>query len=153
MLLGSCAHKIVYVPTETVRTEKVILHDTLIDVQLVPIRDSVAVSDTFSLLSNKYAYSSATWHSGTLNHSLVIKDVTIPVRVQYVTVEKHDATTKLMPINKQDQAKLDKFDKLQASDKAKTAKIWGLYGLVLLLTFWTLRKPIIWLASKAIKPI
>lgn len=151
VLLFSCAKRIVYVPYETIRTEKVTVHDTLIDVQLVPIRDSVSVRDTFSLLSNKYSYSSATWHSGLLNHSLVIKDISIPVRVQYVTVEKHDTTTKTIvrEISKVDQNKIKDFDKVKEKASKRLGTIWSLIGVVFLLTLWTFRKLIL----KLVKPI
>jgi len=142
LFLG-CAPKVVYVPTETIRTVTQIVHDTTIQVKLDVIRDSVEVRDTFSLLTNKYAYSTAEWHSGVLNHSLGIKDVSIPVKVQYIDISTHDTTTIVQPIDKKDKAKIDGYDKLKDSNKKKTATIWKLIGLLSLSVLWIFRKPII----------
>lgn len=68
--LSSCRTK--YVPLETKITETTIIHDTTFTEKLVPYKDSVSVRDTFSFLSNPYAYSWAVWDNGTLHHSLGI---------------------------------------------------------------------------------
>jgi len=86
LLLISCGTpKTVYVPVTTIKTEIQTVHDTTVQVRLDVIRDSVTTKDTLSELSNKYAYSSAIWSGGMLSHTLGIKDVSTPVKVQYVT--------------------------------------------------------------------
>ena len=62
----------VYVPVEHLTFDSISVHDTLVQVQLVPYRDSVASRDTSSYLSNEYGYSWAVWSGGMLHHSLVI---------------------------------------------------------------------------------
>lgn len=155
ILLSGCAPKIVYVPTETIRTVTEIVHDTTIQVKLDVIRDSVAVSDTFSRLSNKYAYSTAEWHSGLLNHSLTIKDVAIPVRIQYVNKTIHDTTSKVIvqKLSKSDQNKLNNYDSLKEKSKRQTKTAWKLIGLLSLSVVLLFRKPIFAVIKKIIRPI
>lgn len=84
-LTGCKAKEVIkYVPVEKIRTEQVIMRDTIIDVQLIPHKDSVSLNDTISFLENKYAYSNASFTAGRLNHSLVIKSVKIPTEIQYI---------------------------------------------------------------------
>lgn len=73
-LLVSCGVKkeIQYIPVEKKTVETVVLTDTVIDIQLVPYKDSIAVRDTASYLENSYAYSRASWKGGMLYHSLGI---------------------------------------------------------------------------------
>ena len=73
-LLVSCGVKkeIQYIPVEKKTIETVVLTDTVIDIQLVPYKDSIAVRDTASYLENPYAYSRASWKGGMLYHSLGI---------------------------------------------------------------------------------
>ena len=83
MCLCGC-RSVKYVPVETVRTDSTVIHDTLMDVRLVPYRDSVAVRDTSSYLSNPYAWSWAVWSDGVLHHSLVVwPGGSIRVKVPY----------------------------------------------------------------------
>jgi hypothetical protein len=82
--LTSCKTKTVYVPVERVHTETVTLKDTIIDVRLEHIRDSVTVPDSISYLSNKYAYSWAAIVGGMLTHSLGTWQTNIPVEVKYI---------------------------------------------------------------------
>lgn len=73
LLVGCGTRKVVeYIPIEKKTVETVVLKDTVVDVQLVPYKDSVAVKDTTSYLENPYAYSRAQWKNGTLLHSLGI---------------------------------------------------------------------------------
>lgn len=74
-LLAGCSTKRVveYVPMETVRTERVEVTDTVVEVQLVPYRDSVAVADSVSRIENAYAVSHAAVKGGLLSHSLTVK--------------------------------------------------------------------------------
>lgn len=84
-LLSSCrSSRIEYVPVESVRIDSVTVKDTVISQLLVPYRDSVAIADTTSFLSNPYAYSRATWTNGQLQHTLGIwPTAAIVVRVPY----------------------------------------------------------------------
>lgn len=70
LCLGCTRH--VYVPVVHERVDSISVHDTIMQVQLVPYKDSVAVRDTSSYLSNEYAYSSAMWSGGILHHTLGI---------------------------------------------------------------------------------
>lgn len=83
LCLASC-RQVRYVPVETVRMDSIVIRDTSVVVQLVPYRDSVAVPDTTSFLSNPYAYSRATWSGGMLHHVLGIwPHSTAVVKVPY----------------------------------------------------------------------
>ena len=84
-LLSSCrSSRIEYVPVESVRIDSVTVKDTVISQLLVPYRDSVAIADTTSYLSNPYAYSRATWSRGQLRHTLGIwPAAAVVVRVPY----------------------------------------------------------------------
>lgn len=89
VLFGGCRTKYVPVPVET--TDSFVIRDTLIDIQLVPYRDSVVVVPTqeqpdsvSSLLTNPYAWSWAQWYNGKLHHSLGIwPNKLTPIRVPY----------------------------------------------------------------------
>lgn len=83
LLIGCGTTKTVYVPVSSVHTEYQTIHDTIVNVKLDVLRDSVVTKDTLSILNNKYAISIARWSNGTLFHSLRSKDVQIPVNVQY----------------------------------------------------------------------
>lgn len=87
LFLVSCTRKI-YIPVEQKVTETVTLHDTIIQYQLDIIHDSIVTPDTISYLENKYSESYAKWNNGNLNHSLRTKDISLPVKVQYVEKEK-----------------------------------------------------------------
>lgn len=75
LALAGCGTKRVveYVPLETVRTERVEVRDTVVEVQLVPYRDSVTVADSTSRIENDYAVSHAAVRGGLLSHSLTVK--------------------------------------------------------------------------------
>jgi hypothetical protein len=83
-MLTSCKTRTVYVPVDRVHTETVTLKDTIVDVRLEHIRDSVAVPDSSSYLTNKYAYSWAAMKEGMLTHSLGTWGTSIPVEVKYI---------------------------------------------------------------------
>ena len=70
----SCGVKkeIQYIPVEKKTVETLVLTDTLLQVQLVPYKDSVSVKDSTSYLENPYAYSRASVEGGKLSHSLGI---------------------------------------------------------------------------------
>lgn len=86
LMLTSCTRK-VYIPVEHKTIQTVTLHDTVVQVRLDQVRDSVVTPDTVNRLENKYAVSYAEYSHGMLHHSLNTKDVSIPVSVQYVEKE------------------------------------------------------------------
>lgn len=89
ILFSGCRTKHIPVPVET--TDSIVIRDTIIDVQLVPYRDSVDVAllpespdSVSSFLSNPYAWSWAQWYGGRLHHSLGIwPNKLTPIRVPY----------------------------------------------------------------------
>lgn len=91
LLIGCRSIKTVYVPVESVKVITTTVHDTLVQLKLDVLHDSIVTKDTLSVLSNKYAYSSAMWSNGMLSHSLSIKDVQIPIRVQYINTNTVDS--------------------------------------------------------------
>ena len=91
LLFGCGSTKTVYVPINSTHTEYQTVHDTIVNTVLTPFKDSVSIKDTLSVLSNKYAKSVAEWSQGRLNHSLTIKAVIIPVKVQYVNKTVRDS--------------------------------------------------------------
>ena len=95
--LSGCS-KTVYVPvhSSTIITE--VVRDTVIDIRLETIRDSVTVADTISRLENKYACSVAQWSAGMLSHSLATKPVDIPVQIQYKEVIRIDSIAVPYPV-------------------------------------------------------
>lgn len=82
--LTGCSKEIAYVPIDSVHYVKTTVYDTVISIKLVAYKDSVSIVDTFSRLENKYALSTALWSKNRLNHVLQIKDVSIPVKTQYI---------------------------------------------------------------------
>lgn len=90
-LAYSCRTKTVYIPVNSVSTKTEVLHDTVLDIQLVPYRDSVAIRDTSSCLENAYASSLAIWSDNMLHHSLTVKNVSLPVRVIYKNIIQTDS--------------------------------------------------------------
>lgn len=80
-----CKSKIQYVPIEKVH--KVIIRDTIRDtivqVKLVPYFTENKTKDKKSSLENKYAFSNAFWDGELLHHTLGIKDIDIPVKIQW----------------------------------------------------------------------
>ena len=49
--------------------------------------------DTLSALENAYAFSKASWSAGFLTHTLGVKPVNIPVKIQVKTIYKDKTTT------------------------------------------------------------
>ena len=73
LLVGCSTKKVVeYVPVEKKTVETVVLKDTVLQIQLVPYKDSVSVRDSASYLENPYAYSRASVRNGMLSHTLGI---------------------------------------------------------------------------------
>lgn len=88
VFICSCRTRTVYLPMETRILDSIAYHDTIFRKELIPYRDSVAVSDTASFLSNPYAYSYAGWENGMLHHSLgIYPTASVVVKVPYF-VEK-----------------------------------------------------------------
>ncbi|MDU1893042.1 MAG: hypothetical protein E6767_20390 [Dysgonomonas sp.] len=83
-LFAGCKSKPVYIPLKEVHTVTQTLKDTVLDIRLIPYKDSVQTTDTLSYLENKYAFSWAKLSDNKLHHSLTIKDVDIPVNLQIV---------------------------------------------------------------------
>lgn len=99
-LLTGCRTKTVYVPVHSVTTVTETVRDTVIDVQLVPYKDSVTVRDTVSRLENPYASSVAVWSEGTLSHSLSVKDISVPVKTEYREIVRTDSIRVPYPVDK-----------------------------------------------------
>ena len=78
------------------------VHDTTITERLVPYKDSIAVRDTTSFLSNPYAYSWARYSGGILQHSLGIwpNSVLIVTVPHYMTVTKRIEVPKIVEVEK-----------------------------------------------------
>ena len=89
VFFGGCRTKYIPVPVES--TDSIVIKDTIIDVQLIPYRDSVIVvpeteskDSVASFLSNPYAWSWVKWINGKLHHSLNIwSNKLTPIRVPY----------------------------------------------------------------------
>lgn len=79
-----------YVPIPSTHYVLQTVHDTTVDVQIVPIFKERTTKDTTSHLDAKLAYSDAKLVGGMLYHSLGIKDTTIPIKVKYVNTLKVD---------------------------------------------------------------
>ena len=121
-----------YVPVETVRVDSTVVHDTLMDVQLIPYKDSIVTRDTSSFLSNPYAYSWARWSDGMLHHSLGIwpfatTQVEVPYFIdRYVTVTK----PQIVEVEK----KLSRWQ--QFKQDVGGVAIFGLLGLIIFLVVY-----------------
>jgi hypothetical protein len=90
-LLTGCSRRI-YVPVERKVTETTLVRDTVVDVQVEYHRDSVATTDSVSVLTNPYAVSRAEVAGGKLLHSLSTRpDASIPVKVQYIERYRTDS--------------------------------------------------------------
>ena len=131
-LFFGCSRK-VYVPVEHKTVETVTLRDTVVQMRLEVIRDSVAVPDTLSYLENKYAESWAEWKSGRLHHSLGTKQTQVPVQVQYVEKERVVEVPKPYPVEvvKFVEKELSWWQKLTmwlGNIAIIGAGVWGIFG-------------------------
>ena len=99
LFFGCTTQRIVeYVPVERKVMETVVLTDTIVDVRLVPYRDSVSVKDSTSYLENEYAYSHASLRGGLLHHSLgVFPDKPVPFKFFYPTITIRDSIPYAVP--------------------------------------------------------
>lgn len=83
--LSGCKTKTVYIPVEKTRLVKEVetIHDTIVEIKLVPYYKEKTTAEDSSYLENEYAYSSAHWDGALLHHNLGIFDKKIPVEIQY----------------------------------------------------------------------
>lgn len=92
LLFASCRTRYITLHEVEQRTDSITLVDTVLQVRLDVVHDSVSIDTTSSFLSNKYAYSWARW-DGELHHSLGIYEGLTPVVVkvpkEYVTITKY----------------------------------------------------------------
>jgi len=109
LCLVGCKTK--YVPVETKVTETVEYHDTTVTEKLVPYKESVAVKDTISFLSNPYAYSEARWNNGILHHTLgIYPEAVIIIKVpQYLDRTRIIENPQIIEVEK----KLNKWQQLK----------------------------------------
>lgn len=84
-LLSGCKTKAVYIPVEKTRLVKKVetIHDTIVEIKLVPYYKEKTTAEDSSYLENEYAYSSAHWDGTLLHHNLGIFDKKIPIEIQY----------------------------------------------------------------------
>ena len=100
LFLPGCGTKSIYVPVRSASFVTETRRDTLIEVRLQPMRDSVTTLDTLNILENKYASSVALWSGGRLSHSLAMKEVPIPVKVEYIERLRTDSIAVPYPIER-----------------------------------------------------
>lgn len=98
LLIGCRTERVIeYVPIEKKVTEFVIEKDTVLKVQLVPYKDSIATPDSASHLENQYAYSDAEVKGGRLTHTLGIfpnNPVDVPAKI----IIKHEIDSIPYPV-------------------------------------------------------
>jgi len=99
-VLCGCRTKTVYVPVRSSSTLTEVRRDSLVYVHLPALRDSVSASDTLSILENSYASSVALWSGNHLSHSLSVKAVQVPVRVEYVERFRTDSIAVPYPVER-----------------------------------------------------
>lgn len=97
-LIG-CSKK-VYVPVEKVTTITETIRDTVIEIQLEQLKDSVVTPDTINHLQNKYADSWAMFSGGRLHHSLNSRAARLPVHIQVVDRVKNILEPKITTVDK-----------------------------------------------------
>lgn len=92
VLCSGCTRR-VYVPVERTTTVTEILRDTIVEVELKQVHDTVTIEalgrDTASYLENGTHFSRATWKDGKLGHSLgTLPDASVKdtLKVKYVIV-------------------------------------------------------------------
>lgn len=92
VLCSGCTRR-VYVPVERTTTVTEVLRDTIVEVELKQVHDTVTIEalgrDTASYLENGTHFSRATWKDGKLGHSLgTLPDASVKdtLKVKYVIV-------------------------------------------------------------------
>lgn len=96
--LVACKTRTIYTPVEIHTIDSTVIRDTVLDIQLVPYRDSVAVNGDSSFLSNPYAYSWAVWKNGVLHHSLGIWPKQVQLQLNYIEKIKRIEIPKPYPV-------------------------------------------------------
>lgn len=145
ILLAGCAPRTIYVPVESIHTVTQIVRDTVIDVRLDVIHDSVTVRDTASYLENRYASSYALFSDGFLSHSLNTKPVTIPVKVQFINTTTTDTIQVPYVVEK-----VVKVNYITSWQKTRLRALNWLVLAVILWLGWKYRKPIMAFVRKLI---
>jgi hypothetical protein len=143
LLLVGC--RTVYVPVESVHTVTQIVRDTVIDVRLDVIHDSVTVRDTASFLENRYATSYALFSDGLLSHSLNTKSVSIPVHVQFINTTTTDTIQVPYVVEK-----VVKVNYVTQWQKTRLRALNWLVLAVILWIGWKYRKPLLAFIRKLI---
>jgi hypothetical protein len=119
------------VPVAHERVDSISVHDTIMQVQLVPYKDSVATRDTSSYLFNDYAYSWAMWSGGMLHHSLGIWPQK-PIEIQvphFIDRWHYEKVPEIVEVEK----KLTRWERFKMDNDPITTFILGLvYGAALL---------------------
>lgn len=135
LFVFSCQTK--YVPVEIKTTETVEFHDTTVLERLIPFKDSVAIRDTSSFLSNLYAYSWAKWSNGILQHSLGIwPGSVLLIKVpRYMTVTKRIEVPKIVEVEK----KLNRWQKTKV-DLGGYSIFFNVITIGLIITTWLKRR-------------
>jgi hypothetical protein len=83
-----------YVPVERIVRERVNVRDTVLEIKLEQVHDSISVNlskDTISYLENRYAYTFAMVTDGHLIHSLGTQKESIPVGTKYIETIRTDS--------------------------------------------------------------
>lgn len=115
LLFASCRTRYITLHDVEQRIDSITFVDTVLQVRLDVVHDSVSVDTTSSFLSNKYAYSWARF-DGKLHHSLGVYDGLAPIEVkmpkEYVTITRYkDMPVPVeVPLSRIDQLKLKCFD-------------------------------------------
>ena len=145
ILLAGCAPRTVYVPVESVHTVIQVVRDTVIDVRLDVVHDSVTVRDTASFLENRYSSSYASFSSGFLSHSLNTKPVTIPVKVQFINTTTTDTIQVPYVVEK-----VVKVNYISSWQKTRLRVLNWLVLAVIVWLGWKYRKPLLAFIRKLI---
>ena len=98
IFLPGCRTKTAYVPVHSSSVVSELRRDTLVEVRLPLLRDSISTTDTLSFLENKYASSIAFWSNNRLLHSLVVKEVSVPIKIEYIERFRTDSISVPYPV-------------------------------------------------------
>ena len=99
---SSCNHK-VYVPVERTTTVTQVVTDTVVEIRLEVVHDTITIEsfgrDTASYMANDTHYSFATWHNGRLGHSLgTLPGASVKGPVQVVHTHTIDSIPYAVPV-------------------------------------------------------
>lgn len=96
LLLASCT-KTVYVPVERVKTVTTTVVDSFVEVVTPPERVTNTTNDTTSVISTRYATSTATVSNGILTHDLTQHARKDSVKMQTVYIHETDSVPFAVP--------------------------------------------------------